>query len=84
MSCCTSSQVLWYAAWGPKNLPKDIVTLWNTEIAKAMTTPELKERMAAEGLEPAGGPPSQLGDMLKREIPKWIRVVKEANVKSIQ
>ncbi len=76
--------VLWYAAWGPKNLPKDIVTLWNTEIAKAMTTPELKERMAAEGLEPAGGPPSQLGDMLKREIPKWIRVVKEANVKSIQ
>ena len=76
--------VLWYAAWGPKNLPKDIVTLWNTEIAKAMTTPELKERMAAEGLDPAGGPPSQLGDMLKREIPKWIRVVKEANVKSIQ
>jgi len=76
--------VLWYAAWGPKNLPKEIVTRWNTEIAKAMTTPELKERMASEGLEPAGGPPSQLGDMLKREIPKWIRVVKEANVKTIQ
>jgi tripartite-type tricarboxylate transporter receptor subunit TctC len=76
--------VLWYAAWGPKNLPKEVVTLWNTEIAKAMTTPELKERMAAEGLEPAGGPPSQLGDMLKREIPKWIKVVKEANVKTIQ
>jgi len=76
--------VLWYAAWGPKNLPKDIVALWNSEIAKAITTPELKERMAAEGLEPAGGPPTQLGDMLKREIPKWIRVVKEANVKTIQ
>ena len=76
--------VLWYAAWGPKNLPKEIVTRWNTEIAKAMTTPELKERMASEGLEPAGGPPTQLADMLNREIPKWIRVVKEANVKTIQ
>ena len=76
--------VLWYGAWGPKNLPKDIVALWNSEIAKAITTPELKERMAAEGLEPAGGPPTQLADMLKREIPKWIRVVKEANVKTIQ
>jgi tripartite-type tricarboxylate transporter receptor subunit TctC len=76
--------VLWYAAWGPKNLPKDIVMLWNTEIAKAIKTPELKERMAGEGLEPAGGPPSQLADMLKREIPKWIKVVQEAKVKSIQ
>jgi tripartite-type tricarboxylate transporter receptor subunit TctC len=76
--------VLWYAAWGPKNLPKDIVTRWNREIAKAIMTPELKERMAGEGLEPAGGPPSQLGDMLRREIPKWIKVVKEANIKTIQ
>ena len=73
--------VLWYGCWGPKNLPKDIVTRWNQEIAKAMTTPEMKERMAGEGLEPAGGPPSQLGDMLKREIPKWIKVVKGANIR---
>ena len=76
--------VLWYACWGPKNLPKEIVTLWNTEIAKAMATPELKERMAAEGLDPAGGAPSQLGDMLRREVPKWIKVVKEANIKTVQ
>jgi tripartite-type tricarboxylate transporter receptor subunit TctC len=76
--------VLWYGCWGPKNLPKEIVTRWNQEIAKAMATPELKERMAGEGLEPAGGPPSQLGDMLKREVPKWIKVVKEANIKTIQ
>ena len=76
--------VLWYGAWGPKNLPKEIVARWNSEIARAMQTPEMKERMAGEGLEPAGGPPTQLGDMLKREIPKWIRVVKEANVKTIQ
>ena len=49
--------VLWYAAWGPKNLPKEIVSLWNREIARAITTPELKLRMEGEGLEPAGGPP---------------------------
>ncbi len=76
--------VLWYACWGPKNLPKDIVTLWNREIARAMTTAELKARMESEGLEPAGGPPEQLRDVLKRDVPKWIKVVKEANVKAIQ
>jgi tripartite-type tricarboxylate transporter receptor subunit TctC len=76
--------VLWYGCWGPKNLPKDIVTRWNKEIARAMQTQDMKDRMAAEGLEPAGGPPEQLRDMLRREVPKWIKVVKEANVKSVQ
>ncbi len=76
--------VLWYGCLGPKNLPKDIVARLNAEIAKAMATPEMKERMAGEGLEPAGGAPDQLRDMLKREVPKWIKVVKEANIKTIQ
>jgi len=76
--------ILWYAFWGPKNLPKDVVTRLNAEIAKAISTPEMKERMATEGLEPAGGPPSQFGDILKRDVPKWTKVVKDANIKTIQ
>ena len=76
--------VLWYGCWGPKNLPKDIVTRWNTEIAKALKTPAMQERLAGEGLEIAGGPPEQFRDVLKRDVPKWIKVVKEANVKVIQ
>jgi hypothetical protein len=40
--------------------------------------------MAGEGLEPVGGPPSQFGDVLKRDVPKWTKVVKDANIKSIQ
>jgi tripartite-type tricarboxylate transporter receptor subunit TctC len=76
--------ILWYAFFGPKNLPKDIVTLLNAEITKAVSTPEMKERMAKEGLEPVGGPPSQFGDVLKRDVPKWKKVVKDANIKTIQ
>lgn len=76
--------ILWYAAWGPKGLPKDIVTRWNSEIAKAISAPDMKERMAGEGLEAAGGPPEQFRNVLRRDVPKWIKVVKEANVKAIQ
>ena len=65
-------------------LPKNIVTLLNGEITKALSTPEMKERMAGEGLEPVGGPPSQFADVLKRDVPKWKKVVKDANIKSIQ
>ena len=76
--------ILWYAFFGPKNLPKDVVSLLNGEITKAISTPEMKERMASEGLDPVGGPPSQFGDVLKRDVPKWTKVVKDANIKTIQ
>jgi len=76
--------ILWYAAWGPKGLPKEIVMLLNTEIANAIKAPVMQERMAGEGLDPAGGPPEQFRNVLRRDVPKWIKVVKEANVKAIQ
>ena len=76
--------ILWYAAWGPKNLPREIVTRLNTEIAKAIKAPVMQERMAGEGLDPAGGPPEQFRDVLRRDVPKWKKVVEEAKVKAIQ
>src|SRR4051812_3209749 len=71
--------VLWYAFWGPKNLPKDVVTRLNAEINKAIATPEMKERMAKEGLDPVGGPAAVFGEVLKRDVPKWKKVVADAN-----
>ena len=76
--------ILWYATWGPKGLPKNIVTLLNREIARAIESPQMRERMAGEGLDPAGGPPEQFRDVLRRDVPKWIKVVKDANVKTVQ
>ncbi len=76
--------ILWYAAWGPKNLPQQIVMLLNAEIANAIKAPLMQERMAGEGLDPAGGPPRQFLDVLNRDVPKWRKVVKDANIKSIQ
>jgi len=74
--------VLWYAAWGPRGLPKDIVALWNREIDRIVHTPEMKERMAGEGLEPAGGPPERFREVLQRDVAKWTKVVKTAGVKA--
>ena len=75
---------LWYAAWGPKNLPKEIVTRLNAEIAAAIKSPVMQERMAGEGLDPAGGSPGEFRAILNRDVPKWKKVVLEAKVKAIQ
>ena len=72
---------LWYGLWGPKGLPKPIVTRWNQEVAKSLQTEEMKRRLAADGVEPAGGPPEQFLDVIARDVEKWKKVVKAANIK---
>jgi tripartite-type tricarboxylate transporter receptor subunit TctC len=72
--------VIWYGVWGPKGLPKDIVDIWNKGIAQALQAKELQERMAGEGLEPAGGTPERFRAVMKRDIEKWKKVVKQAKI----
>lgn len=74
--------VLWYGVWGPKQLPKDIVTRWNTEIRKALKLPDMRERLANEGLDPADSPPERFSEVVRRDVAKWIKVVKTGNIKA--
>jgi tripartite-type tricarboxylate transporter receptor subunit TctC len=72
----------WSALLGPKALPRDIVTRWNSEINRALQLPDIKERMANDGLEPAGGTPRYLGELIARDVVKWRNVVKFAGIKT--
>ena len=74
--------VSWQAVLGPKALPKDIVARWNKEVNSILQTPDVKERMAADGLEPVGGSPERFGEALKRDVAKWQQVVKVGNIKA--
>ncbi len=71
----------WFAILGPKALPNDVVARWNREIDRVVQLPDVKERMSGEGLTPAGGSPERLREVLKREIARWQKVVKIANIK---
>ena len=70
----------WYAIWGPKGLPKDIVALWNREVSKILQSEEMSKQMRAEALEPVGGPPENYYNILKPTVERWRRVVKEAKM----
>jgi tripartite-type tricarboxylate transporter receptor subunit TctC len=73
--------VSWAAVLGPKALPKDIVARWNSEIDRILQLSDVKERMAGDGMEPAGGSPERFREVLNREVAKWTKVVKTANIK---
>jgi tripartite-type tricarboxylate transporter receptor subunit TctC len=70
----------WYGIWGPKGMPEPIVARWNTEVARVLRTDEMKTRTKSEGLEPAGGPPAEFGETIRRDVEKWRKVIREARI----
>jgi len=71
----------WFAVLGPKGLPMGIVGRWNSEINRILRLPDVKERMESNGIEPAGGSPERLREVIRREIAKWQRVVTLLDIK---
>ena len=72
----------YYGILLPAATPKDIVARLNAETVKAMAAPDIRERLSAEGADPAGGTPEQFAAFLRAEIDKWGKVVKAANLRT--
>lgn len=67
--------VQWYGIMGPPNLPPAVTARLNAEINKAITSPELKERLSGEALEPMPMTPAEFSDYVKKDIAKWTALV---------
>ena len=70
----------WYAMFYPKATPKPIIDKMNSEIKKALATPEMKNFMPREALDPVASTPEELAALLKREIAKYAKVIKLAKI----
>jgi tripartite-type tricarboxylate transporter receptor subunit TctC len=73
--------VQWYGVLAPAHTPKEIVTRLHRELAAILQTPEVKERIAADGGDPGGNSPEEFARYIKVETEKWARVVKAAGIK---
>ena len=72
----------WFGYLAPAGTPREIIDRLNAEIAKALESPDVRERLAPGGLsELPGGTPERFGAFIKTEIAKWSKVVKESGAK---
>jgi tripartite-type tricarboxylate transporter receptor subunit TctC len=71
----------WWGLLAPRGTSTVIVSQLNGVISTAIKAGEVRSRIAALGALPAGGPPQQLATLIRDEIPKWTRVVKEAGIR---
>ena len=71
----------WYAMFFPKGTPRATVDRLNAEIKKALETQEIKSFYPREALDPVASSPEDLAALLKREIEKYAKVIKAANIR---
>jgi tripartite-type tricarboxylate transporter receptor subunit TctC len=72
----------WWGAYGPAALPADIVAKLNSDIGRVLGSAEVKQRLAADAAEPAGGSPRDLAEYLKADYEKWGKVVRQAKIRA--
>ena len=73
--------VAWNGLSAPAKTPREVIMKINADVIKIVNSPELKERLKADGSDPVGNSPEQYAAFLRNEIAKWAKVIKFAGVK---
>jgi len=71
----------WYGVFAPAGTPADVIAKLNQEMVRALTPPEVRQRLAIEGTEVVAGNPEEFMNLFRAEVAKWARVVKQAGIR---
>jgi tripartite-type tricarboxylate transporter receptor subunit TctC len=74
--------VNWFGLVVPVMTSRDVVARLHDDFIKVLQTPEVKEKLVAQGTDPVGNTPEEFGAFMKAETAKWARVIREANIRA--
>jgi tripartite-type tricarboxylate transporter receptor subunit TctC len=70
----------WYGVLAPAGTPAAIVNKMNTELNDLLQLPDIREAMAKQGVDAAGGPPERMATLLADELKLWSDVVRRGKI----
>jgi tripartite-type tricarboxylate transporter receptor subunit TctC len=71
----------WYGLLAPAKTPPAIIAKLNAAITAALNDPDVKQKLVQSGAEPAPSTPEEFGHLLKSEIERWGRIIREKGIK---
>jgi len=71
----------WFGILGPANLPKDVVSKLNADINAVLKEPDLRQKLVAQGADVTGSSPEQFATLIRDDIVRWGKLVKESGAK---
>ena len=72
----------WTGLFAPAGTPKEIIDKISSEMAGILTMPEIVEKLVNQGLEPFISNPEQFAALLKSDMAKFAKLIKDANIKA--
>ena len=73
----------WFGFIVPASTPKEIIALLHREIVKIVALPDVTGKLSAQWVsKPVGNSPDEFAAQIKRELPKWAKLVRDANIKA--
>ena len=71
----------WFGLLAPAGTPPDVIAKWNAGVTKILSSPEMRERLEAQGAEPAPDTPEEFARFIDRELVKYAKIVKASGAK---
>jgi tripartite-type tricarboxylate transporter receptor subunit TctC len=71
----------WYGMFAPAGTPAAVVAKLNADVNALLEQAEVRESLARQDMNAVGGSPERFGDMVRRELTRWSRVVAAAKIK---
>jgi tripartite-type tricarboxylate transporter receptor subunit TctC len=72
---------VWFALWGPPNMPPDLVKKIHTDVAKALDLPQSREFFKTNSFERVDLSPAQFGALIESDLKHWSALIKAVGAK---
>ena len=73
--------VVWYGIWVPKGTPQPIVERLNATVNRILEDADIRKWLDKQGMAASGGAPARLDDRARKDYERWVKVVKESNIR---
>ena len=73
---------LWYGFVGPARLPREIVQRLNAEIVAALGLPDVREKLASQGVDAKPSTPDEFARLLASDAARWAAVVRRLDIRA--